>query len=302
MHYYSAIRRVWLGAVCVITINLFSDTAIVYAVDTAAADEQVYQRALKRAQQGQFTDALLQFEGLIKFHPDNRRYYYDYIAVLGWAEHDQQVVDQLPRLKVSETPVYVLETVAKSARNLRKFQTSIDVYRASLQKDKRRVQGRRGLAMALVDNGQPDEALQVLDAAPRDQAGSLEILEARAYVLSMRQDYFSALALYEKISSVAPEHRDARRGQALAIARLGAPHQALRMARKSPGLLTQEVLDAIEADAVATEIRWGRLRQGPSAQRYLLTDKAISWLHDKLQGLEVKAQADPHLRGDIGMI
>lgn len=294
-HYYPAMRRVWLSIVCAIAVNLFFGVGIVYAVDTIAADEKIYQRALDQARQGEFADALRQFEGLIKSHPDNRRYYFDYIAVLGWAEYDQKVVDQLPQLEVSGTPVYVLETVAKSARNLRKYQISIDFYRASLRKDKQRVQSRRGLAMALVDNGQADEALQVLDAAPGDQASMMEVLEARAYVLYMKQDYFSALAMYEKILTGAPKNRDAQRGQILATARLGAPHEALRMGHKSPKLLSNAELDAIEEDAIATEIRWGRLRQGSSTQRYLLTDKAINHLHEKLQGLNVDEQAKSSL-------
>ena len=83
MSFYSALRRIWLGAVCIVMINLLSDRGAAYAVDTTAADEQIYQRALDQGRRGQFAGALQQFEGLIKSHPDNRRYYYDYIAVLG---------------------------------------------------------------------------------------------------------------------------------------------------------------------------------------------------------------------------
>lgn len=269
-----------------------------YAVDapvTADAGEQIYQNALQQARQGQFIPALKQFEELITSYPDNRRYYFDYIAVLGWAERDKKVVDQLPRLKVSETPVYVLETVAKSARNLGKFQVSIDLYRATLKKDRRRIQSRTGLAMALADNSQAGEALEVLDATPVEQADMDEILQARAYALYMKREYFQALAVYEKILDKSPQNRDALRGRILAIARLGAPHQALRIARQSPELFAKDELNLIAADATAMEIRWGRLHQAPAEQRYLLTDKAIDRLYEKLKGLNDGGQGNSSL-------
>lgn len=274
------------------------DHSLAYADDMTAtvdAGKSIYQNALQQARKGQFSSALKQFEKLIAAYPDNRRYYFDYIAVLGWAEQDQKVVDQLPRLGESETPVYVLETVAKSARNLGKFQISIDLYREALKKDNQRLQSRSGLAMALADNGQGDEALQVLDAAPADQVGKVEILQARAYVYSSKQDNFSALTVYEKILAISPDDRDARRGLILTTARLGAPHQALRMARKSKGVLSREEVETIEADAIAKEIRWGGLQRGPAAQRYEQTDKAITRLEEQLETLEGQGKSDSPL-------
>jgi biofilm PGA synthesis protein PgaA len=298
VQYGAAYCRTLLGIVCIVIMISLCDTGIGYAEDVATsidAGEPIYQSALKQARQGRFAASLKQFEKLITTYPDNRRYFYDYIAVLGWAEQDQKVLDQLSRLRISNTPIYVLETEAKSARNLGRFQTSIDLYQAALKKDKRRIPSRAGLAMALADNGRTDEALKVLDAAPSNQADNIEVLQARAYTLYIKREYFAALQVYEKILDKSPQDREAQRGRILTLARLGAPHQALRMARKTPDVLSRDEIDAIEADALAMEIRWGRLRQGPAAQRNAPTDKAIERLYDKLQTLDARGQGDSPL-------
>ena len=292
---HTAWCRTSVNFACVLAFIVMFDYGIVNADDTFAAidaGESSYQKALQQARQGNFPAALKQFESLIGTYPANRRYYYDYIAVLGWAEQDQQVVEQLPRLDVPRTPVYVLETVAKSSRNLGNYDVAIDMYRAALKKAKRRLQSRAGLAMALADNGLADEALQVLDAAPVDQSDKKEILQARAYVLYRKQDYYAALSVYEKILGKTPDDHDAQRGLILTTARMGAPHQALRMAIKSPGLLTKDEQDTIEEQAIATDIRWSDLRYGSAAQRNMRTDEIIADLERKINALEAQGLAD----------
>ncbi len=292
-----AYGRIWL-AIAILILAALGNAAIVRAANTdvpADSNEQAYQKAIEQARQGHFTNALQQLENLISANPDNRRYYFDYIAVLGWAERDQKVIDQLPRIEVAKAPVYVLETVAKSARNLGRFQLSVDLYSAALKKDARRIQSRAGLAMSLADDGRVDEGLSILDDVSPDQSDNIDLQSARAYVLDKKRDYFSALGIYEAILKRSPENRQAQRGRILTVAHMGAPHQALRLAGQSPGLLADDELSVIEADAIALEIRWGRLRQGTAAQRYVLTDEAINKLQSRLKSLEDTARGDSAL-------
>ena len=289
--------RIW-PAVAIIMLAALGHDAIVRAANPDVPDdrnEQAYQKAIEQARQGHFNNALRQLEKLIDANPDNRRYDFDYIAVLGWAERDQKVIDQLPGLEIARAPVYVLETVAKSARNLGRFQLSVDLYSAALEKNCRRVQSRAGLAMALADAGRVEEGLSILDHAPPDQSDDIDLLSARAYVLDKRRDYFAALGIYGDILERSPENRQAQRGRIMTVAHMGASHQALKLAGQSPGVVADDDLSVIEADAIAQEIRWGRLRQGTAAQRYALTDEAINKLQSRLKLLEDSERGDSAL-------
>jgi|GEM_PF-5757694 len=99
------------------------------SADDSTQGARLHRQALTLARAGKFTPALAILEKLRARYPRRSEYLYDYIAVSGWAEHDDTVLHYLPQLNLLETPAYVLETLGKAARNKKRYLLAIDLYR-----------------------------------------------------------------------------------------------------------------------------------------------------------------------------
>ncbi|MFQ5488343.1 MAG: poly-beta-1,6 N-acetyl-D-glucosamine export porin PgaA, partial [Gammaproteobacteria bacterium] len=262
------------------------------AMAANGSDEARYQQALAQARAGQHAPALATLKDLLDQHPTHLPYLYDYLTVLGWAERDTQALALLPRLDIAHAPRYVLESLAKSARNLRRYQTAAEIYREVLRRQPQRLAAAIGLVLTLADMGHFAEAQATLAPLAARQPGHLDILATQAYVMEGGGDYFAALQIYEQMLRLSPHSPTARRGRILVSARLGAPHLAAALARSEPGLLSPAELEAISSDRTAITIRWGRLPHGDPATRFEETDQAITELKTRLQALTVAGRAD----------
>jgi biofilm PGA synthesis protein PgaA len=275
--------------------RLISTALLLLAVSwvEAAVDagEPLYQRALQQARQGQHSEALQQFRTLIRDYPDNLRYQYDYLATLGWAQQDRQVIDFASRLDLERAPPYVLETVGKSARNVKDYALAEHVYRMAVNRSPLRLQANLGLAYALAENLKPAEALAILEPLTNRYPDNIEILDALAFTYRAYDEEFKALKTYERILALQPGHREARRGRIFVTAQLGAPHLALDMADKAPGLLTPTERQALRHDRTAHWLRWSQLYQPDPQQRYEQIDAAIDELDALQKALEQSGQS-----------
>jgi len=255
---------------------------------------EMHQEALSFAREGETDLALEQLAYLHAQFPDRTQYHYDYIAILGWAERDDDVLTHADQMVFSQLPPYILETIGKSARNLKRYDLAVQAYQAAVARAPQRLQSRLGLALALSEDKKGDEALTVLaDYVVTEASGRIAVLEAQAYVNIVSKQYFAALARYEKILQLAPDHRIARRGRILMTHRLGAPHLAASMMEKSPGLLSDNEVSAINSDVAAISIRWSRLPSHSgneqSTQRQK-TSEAIIYLKRRLFELRAAGQ------------
>lgn len=263
----------------------------------ASPVDQDYRQALQLAREGQHEQALDILAALVQQRPDIRQYRYDYIVVLGWAEHDRAALDAAAGLDLAQSPAYVLRAVGRSARNQREFPRAIETYRAALEKEPSDKVSRLGLAYSLADNGDNAEARDILDKLAAEQPRDIEVLGALAYVQQSQGLSFQALDTYDRMLRLDPANVVARRGRIMTALRLGAPHLAADMAGESPGLLTPAERDAIERDKQAITIRWSRLPATPQTTPERETYKAIHDLRRELEWLEAGGQGDtPHAR------
>ncbi len=234
-----------------------ASAAMAQAEDRATT---LHQEALSFARAGEHPRALAQLADLRARFPERAQYHYDYIAILGWAERDAEVLQQTEHLSLEQLPPYMLETIGKSARNLKQYDLAIQAYQTAVARAPQRQQSRLGLALALSENSQGAQALALL-ASHRDAEGSdyFSLLEATAYAHISLKDYFAALACYEEILQHKPNHDGALRGRILMTHRLGAPHLAASMMKRHLGLLNSDEQAAIMSDVSAISIRWSRL-------------------------------------------
>lgn len=255
-----------------------------------AVDEQ-YEAALALAREGQFTPALEILGTLSAQHPETLRLLYDYLAVLGWAERDAEVLALANRIDLASAPPYVLETIGKSARNTRSYGLAINAYSLARDQDPLRLENTLGLAMALSDGGKPDEALTLLAEFPATGEQELPILLTRGYILKAKPNtFFDLLAVYNRVLEIDPDNEEGWQGKILTTQWLGAPHLAARMLAEHPTALSPSERASLMADRAATRIGWGGMPATPSAEQRTLTETAMSEIRATLSDLETQGQ------------
>ncbi len=245
--------------------------------------EARYQASLAQARAGDPQGALPALRELVKRYPEDMRYRYDLSTVLAWAGQDREALQVGGRFDRRQTPVYVLTTLAKSARNVGNDTLATELYRSVLRRDPGNWQIRVELAKWLADQRQADAALQLLHAQLRANPSSptperTALLHAQAYVFERQTDFLQAAATYQEILQLDPTDHTAQRQLVLLTDRIGAPQLALALAARYPEALNAQELNAIKHHSTALQIRWGEvwndIETGPA--RFADTDRALT--------------------------
>ncbi len=251
------------------------------AVNTLSNPSAEHRAAVAQARQGDYEAALKRLAALLEAYPEKPVFRYDYMSVLAWVGRDEEVLTQSLQVDFSQAPAYVLKAIGKSARNRQQPKLAVTAYSAVLKQNPRDRQARLGLAMSLAEAKQPAEADAQMAALLKAAPNAVESLEALAYVKETDHDYAAAISAYDRLLDIAPDHRGARRGRILALLRLGAPHEAIRLARRDADVFSAEDWQRMAGDQAAREIRWGRLPTVSLAERYRDTDSAIERLQSQ---------------------
>ncbi|WP_198263371.1 poly-beta-1,6 N-acetyl-D-glucosamine export porin PgaA [sulfur-oxidizing endosymbiont of Gigantopelta aegis] len=80
-------------------------------------------RAVAEAKAGNHQSALVTLQRLLRLEPDNIGALNDYITILIWDKQYQQALDYFPKLKLNETPEYVLRSLIIAADKLKQQAT-----------------------------------------------------------------------------------------------------------------------------------------------------------------------------------
>lgn len=195
-------------------------TPIAVSTATAAAPaeppvptEKIIQLALDKAVElgraGQYDPALTQLAKLRQDYPDSEPVKRDYIAVLGWAGHDEEAT-HLYETVAADQPDYVLAAVGHSYRVTKSPEKALAAYRLGLQKYPDSVIFAEGEIRTLADMDKLDEAVARADEDLRLHGNRPEIVAAKADVvqaqikeahdkaveMARNKNYTGALALF----------------------------------------------------------------------------------------------------------
>ncbi|MFO1351043.1 MAG: tetratricopeptide repeat protein [Gammaproteobacteria bacterium] len=181
------------------------------------------QRAVAEARAGRLAEALALFAQLRQSVPADRAVLYDYAVVLTWAGRNAEALELLARMAPRAAPDYVLEALAKAARDAHRYDQAITLYRLLLERRPDHPQARLGLALALTDGGQFPEAKRRFDELLKETPYDIGRLLGYAYYWQRNRNFARALALFEQVLRVDPGNREALSGKALAKARQPAP-------------------------------------------------------------------------------
>lgn len=251
-----------------------------------------HQHAVQLARQGHNDQALRMLRELTEAFPAKADYRYDYITVLGWAEHYREVLAEAPHLRLADAPVYVIESLGRAARGVGETDKAVEYYRLAVRRAPDRADSVLGLAMSLTDQGKPAEAVALLQPLAQRRPADPEVLEALAVAYRNNDEPLAAVAAYDRLLAVQPARREAQRQRILLTARLGSAPLALEMARAHPELFSQDELDTLTIDAASKYIRWSELYEPEPSKRNDDIDRAITLLKDLLQRMEARGAGD----------
>ncbi|MGB5244980.1 MAG: poly-beta-1,6 N-acetyl-D-glucosamine export porin PgaA, partial [Woeseia sp.] len=266
----------------------------------AAPDSSAWSReqAIEAARNGDFENALSQLARLREGDPGDMAILHDETVVLSWAGRDKLVVKNAATLNAAAAPDYVLNAVARSARNVGAYGTAADWYRILLERNALNLDARRGLAMTHADAGDFSQAWQVLDALPDSQMRGTSICLTEAYVYERQGRLLDALSRYQLAAELDPDSAEALRGAALIMRKMLLPAEALALAREHPGILTDAEIDNLMADLAAVQLRFGTMAYRPQDERHAGIDAALEMIDTVLAEPGLDPSAAKRLRYD----
>ena len=223
-------------------------------------------------------------------NPASKPFLYDYMQALEEAHRDAELLALLPRVDLASAPPAALVRLGRAANNQKRFALATDLFRAALRQAPDRSDAIAGLSYALVDEGKPGEAVELLDSHQKAMWRQVPLLEAYAEALRAQREYTQTLPVYERILVLDPGNREAQRNRIFTVARIGAPHRALELAQAAPGLLTDEELLSLRSDRTAATTRWGAAGDQNAPGRFASTDAALAQNEQLLQEAAVSGQ------------
>jgi biofilm PGA synthesis protein PgaA len=252
------------------------------APPSAAAPAADSAQAIAIARAGRHDEALELLRALRTAAPADKGLLHDEIAVLGWAERDAAVLASAAALDADQAPSFVLDIVAKAARNLRRFDEAVLWYRRALERGPDDLDATLGLALTEADRRDQPAAQRALDRVPASRANLPSVLLARAYVAQSASHWLEALRSYEQVLASEPTHPGAARGYALALRALLLPTEALEFAAEHEGILSEAERARLRADEAALRVRLVTSTPYPPAQRSEGFRRALAALDETL--------------------
>ncbi|MCX7084663.1 MAG: poly-beta-1,6 N-acetyl-D-glucosamine export porin PgaA [Methylococcales bacterium] len=246
---------------------------------------------LKTKQPDGMTQTLQQLKCLVDKHPEKINYLYDYIQALSWTEQDNEILQLSARLDFTKAPTEVLETMAKSARNMRDFKRAESLYHLALSKAPRSFSARLGISLVLIDQRKIPAAQSYLREMTQDFPENIDIKMALAMSYSLNHQDKDACDTYEKILTIQPENQNARRGLVFALAASGLIKPAITMADTYRFMFSDDQWASLKWDYAAYLIRQGEQALALNPKDYDATDRAIIDIKQnitELNNLEVK--------------
>ncbi len=253
---------------------------------TQAEQNQRHRHAVTLARQGQIKKALRLLEQEIQHYPQRKQYFYDYLQVLFWDGQYQQVLQQSQPLELTKLPDFVLQAIALSARNEKRFGKAESCYNILTRRSPRNEHYQTGLAAVLIDQKKFKAAKKIIDPLLRHSPRHLEALKILAYFYERKEELLKAANIYEKILDFTINDQDAIRGRVFALAKMRFFNQAWQAALLYRQYFTDTEWVKLHWDLAANMIRWGEIPAKASDYRYAETHQAITRIEKNLHMLE----------------
>lgn len=201
----------------------------------------------------------------------------DHLQIASWAGLDAEVVNVYEtQARGRVLPIQALTATARAYRNLKRWDSAIQLYRLALEREPQNPDLQLGLALTQADSGQPAEAVrrarELVAAKPDDATRRL----ALGYALTRADQPHEALFEFDQAFIRAGSQPQVAREYVIALQRARLPEPALRLARQRPGLLDPVLLRRLEGDVAAERVRLTELATRSETERYVIADRALA--------------------------
>ncbi|MBD3305374.1 tetratricopeptide repeat protein, partial [candidate division KSB3 bacterium] len=222
------------------------------------------------------------FEELYALYDEEKQVLWDYIVVLTWAGQDAKALSLLSKIDLNTAPGYVLESVAKAAQRLKRYDQAGNIYQAVAKRFPEQLPILAWLARKTADAGDTDAALVLLKILQKSHPDNRELLFALGYVYRLRGNYAEAMLVYLRLRELEPDNTDMRYLFILTAMELGALEIAIKEAKEHPELLDEKEWSRLLDRWTAQAIRWGRFAPRTERERFKELDQALQILDEAI--------------------
>ncbi|HMD73670.1 MAG TPA: poly-beta-1,6 N-acetyl-D-glucosamine export porin PgaA [Steroidobacteraceae bacterium] len=287
-------------------VSLVAFTAIFWhSLPAAAADCGSDER---RAADSNYRQGIAEYRGgrpdaayplllaALKSCPEDRSYRNDLIVAAVAAGHPDTALGIGTPLDPIGLPTYVLEALARAARDLHEAQLAIRYYDVILGKGEN-IGARVGRNLALIDAGEAAQAQRELLALNERYPNRTDILEAQGLADEALGEVIAALAAAEQALRVDAHYEGALQLRFRLLLAGGAPQLALSLTPER--LLTPAQRGAALHDLLALEYRWARDEPGNAKGRAKRLDAVITRMRAGASDASIYADSRAGLRRDL---
>ncbi|PPD33027.1 MAG: hypothetical protein CTY19_09295 [Methylomonas sp.] len=246
------------------------------------SDEALYRQALQQAREGEFVVALPELARLADEHPKRKKYLFDFIQVLSWAERDDEVLTQAEKLDLKRAPAFVLEAIAKAARNKGQLERASELYGKAAAKTPERLTPQLGLGLVMLDQQQTQAAIVHFEQLGESFPDHPELTQALANALRQDGQIARADQLLQSLLSNQPDNKDA----VLSLIQSQTAKQdfagAIATANTHRPLLSDELIARLNWDHASWLVRQGELALAANPNDFTKTEQAIQVLRNNL--------------------
>jgi biofilm PGA synthesis protein PgaA len=232
---------------------------LVCVVHASGSDAPRAQReaAVVQARNGDTKNGLAALQKLLLQYPDDPRLLADTTIVANWAGNDQLVLDLYIRPLTPKDDSGVVEAAARSARNLDRYEQSVELFRRAEKLDPSRWQAQLGEAMALTDLGEYVSAARLMQPLLLAHKNEKDVILGEAYLASRQTDFVNSIAMDQYYLEQSPNNMQVRSDLALALSRVGSQTYAADIYSKdvTPAVLVTE--QVLSGAAGGEQVGWG---------------------------------------------
>ena len=255
---------------------LFALLFLITIPSLAQTDDLTHKKALAYSKTGHYEAALQLITPLARKHPGHSRFFYDYIAILHASKMHTKVIAESTKIPNTKAPLYVLNAVAKSYREVKQFKQSENVYRIVKQRFPNNIDGKLGLALVLIDQGQFITANNNLTQLKKQYPKSTHVLSAFIYLYEAQNKHLQTVPIIEQLITLQPSNLQWQKKKILTLNKIGASHLAYELAQTNLQLISTEELARIKADKAAHRLRWSGIQPITIENRFNENDLAIA--------------------------
>lgn len=225
---------------------------------------------------------LAKIQSLAEQNPGQLRYRYDFLEVLSWLERDEEVLQQAQPLVWESVPVYVLETVARSARNRQNYPLAEKLYSLAADKNPDRLSPKLALAGLMLDQQHYSAAQIYLQQLRDSYPASLEVILAQADAHNFSGQPLKAAELFRQALAIQPNQQNALRGLVFTLANADDTRRAIQLADSNRSLFSDDEWAGLKWKLAAWLIRQGERDLYQDARDYRTIEQAIIELQNNI--------------------